>query len=512
MASAGATASAASLALELEGIDKAYGDCVANAGAALRVARGSIHALVGENGAGKSTLLRIAYGELRADRGRLRVLGREVNRASWSPARAIAAGIGMVHQHFMLVPTLTVAENVVLGDEPHTPLGLLDLRRAVDDLRALGARLGLTVWPEARVGDLSVGEQQRVEIVKVLWRGADVLLLDEPTAVLSPPEVEGFLRTLRALREHGKTVILCTHRLDEVAAVADRVTVMRKGGVVATLERDEASPQAIARAMLGGEPPPPVQFTAATPGDVVLAVSDLVVPRPGAADAVAGVSLAVRGGEIVGVAGVEGNGQSELVLAIAGLVRPRAGRVRVAGREVTTASPAARAAAGLGHVPDDRHARGVVLGFSVAENLVLGRQREWPWLVHHGKVGAFAARLVADFGVVPTDVDAPLASLSGGNQQKVVVARELTRPGLRALLLAQPTRGVDLGAADLIRRRVREVRDAGAGVLLVSSDLAELRELCDRIVVMRRGRIAGEVARGAASDDALGALMTGAEA
>jgi ABC-type uncharacterized transport system ATPase subunit len=501
-------------ALVLEGIEKAYGSCVSNAGCGLRVRRGSIHALVGENGAGKTTLLSIAYGEVRADAGRIVVAGQEVDPATWSPARAIAAGLGMVHQHFMLVPTLTVAENVMLGREPRTPAHLLDVPRVVAELRTLGDELGLTVWPEGETGTLSVGEQQRVEIVKVLWRGAQVLLLDEPTAVLSPPEVKELLRVLVALRDAGKTVVLCTHRLDEVAQVADRVTVLRKGKVVRELERGEASSAAIARAMLGEDPTPPPPYAPAALGDVTLEVAGLKVARPGAADAVAGVSFAIRAGEVLGIAGVEGNGQAELALAIAGLVKPSAGQVRLAGKDVTRATPRARAEAGLGHVAEDRHARGAVLAFDLAENVALGRQRQFSrgLQLDRARLVATTRALLDEFQVDPPDPSARLASLSGGNQQKVVVARELSRPGLRALVLAQPTRGVDVGAADLIRRRVRAARDAGVAVLLISSDLPELRELCDRIAVMRRGLVVETLARAAATDERLGELMTAASA
>jgi len=502
----------ADLALVLEDVHKSYGDCVANRGCGIHVRRGSIHALVGENGAGKSTLLSVAYGEIRADAGRIVVDGREVERTTWSPARAIAAGLGMVHQHFMLVPTLTVAENVMLGREPLSSWHTLDVPRVVGELRALGERLGLTVWPEGETGELSVGEQQRVEIVKVLWRGANVLLLDEPTAVLSPPEVRDLLRVLEALRDEGKTVVLCTHRLDEVAQVADRVTVLRQGRFVRELERGEASPAAIARAMLGEDPAPPQEFVPAAHGDPVLEVAGLRVARTGATDAVAGVSLSVRAGEILGIAGVEGNGQAELALAIAGLTRPHAGAVRIAGRDVTRATPAARAAAGLGHVPEDRHARAVIPSFSLAENVALGRQRQFSrgLALDRTRLHAETRRLCAEFRVEPPDPEARLGSLSGGNQQKVVVARELSRPGLRALVLAQPTRGVDVGAADVIRRRVRAARDAGVAVLVISSDLHELRELCDRIAVMRRGVLVETLARDAATDERLGALMTAA--
>lgn len=499
------------VALELAGIGKSYGALAANEDVALAVAPGEIHALCGENGAGKTTLLKIAYGEVRADAGRIVLGGEAIAREAHSPARAIARGLGMVHQHFMLVGPLTVVENVVIGREPRRG-AFLDLARAAAEIRAVSERLGLGVDPARRVGELSVGEQQRVEIVKVLWRGAEVLLLDEPTAVLTPPEVADLFRVLRTLSGEGKAIVLCTHKLDEVTAVADRVTVMRRGRVVAELSRGETTAEAIARAMVGRELAAEAPFRPATHGEVAFAVEGLRVARRGAADAVRGVSLEVRAGEILGIAGVEGNGQSELALALAGLQPAAAGTVRLAGRDVTRARPAARAAAGLAHVPEDRHRRGLVLDFTVAENLILGRQRELAgrFGLSRARVAAHARALIERFDVRPADPAAVAATLSGGNQQKVVIARELSRPGLKVLLAAQPTRGVDAGASERIRAQILAARDAGAAVLLVSSDLAELRALCDRIAVMYRGELAATLPRGEATDEALGALMTGA--
>jgi len=499
-------------ALVLEGIEKAYGSCVSNAGCGLRVRRGSIHALVGENGAGKTTLLSIAYGEVRADAGRIVVAGQEVDPATWSPARAIAAGLGMVHQHFMLVPTLTVAENVMLGREPRTPAHLLDVPRVVAELRTLGDELGLTVWPEGETGTLSVGEQQRVEIVKVLWRGAQVLLLDEPTAVLSPPEVKELLRVLVALRDAGKTVVLCTHRLDEVAQVADRVTVLRKGKVVRELERGEASSAAIARAMLGEDPTPPPPYAPAALGDVTLEVAGLKVARPGAADAVAGVSFAIRAGEILGIAGVEGNGQSELVEVLAGTRRATGGRVLLGDQDVTAADARGEREAGVGHIPEDRRGVGLVLHFSVAENLFFGRERSpafaWREIVLRLRaIVQWANRLVKEFDIRTPSIETHASALSGGNQQKIIVAREMgSRP--KVLLAAQPTRGVDVGSIEFIHRRLVAERDEGTAVLLVSAELEEVTSLSDRIAVMYEGRIVSIEPPGT-SEERLGLLMTG---
>jgi simple sugar transport system ATP-binding protein len=487
-------------ALSASGITRRFGALVANQDVGLSVAPGTVHAVVGENGAGKSTLLSILYGEVRADAGRLAVRGVEVPLARHSPAAAIELGLGLVHQHFMLVPTLTVAENVVLGREP-VRRGLLDLGRAERELAAHAAAAELAVDPHRRVSELSVGEQQRVEILKALWRGAEVLLLDEPTAVLSPPEVKELFRVLRALAAGGKTVVLVTHKLDEVAAIADATTVMRAGRVVAELPGGSA-PAEIARAIVGKDELPPAPRRARVEaGAAVLRVEGLGAGR------LADATLEVRAGEIVGVAGVQGNGQSELVLAIAGLVAPERGRVLLGGADLAGASVAARLAAGIGHIPEDRHRRAVVVDFDLAENLRLGRQRD---LALAG-FAARARRLLEEADVRPPDPGATLGTLSGGNQQKLVVTRELGRPGLRVLLAAEPTRGVDIGAAAAIRARLAAAADAGAAVLLVSSDLTELRELSGRLLVFYRGRVAAELAP-TASDETLGALMTGAAA
>ena len=488
------------MALRATGVSKRFGAVRANDDVSVEIARGTIHAIVGENGAGKSTLLHILYGELRADAGRLEIGGADVDLAAHDPAGAIGRGVGLVHQHFMLVPTLTVAENVVLGREPRRGL-VIDLARAEREIAAQATAADLSVDPRRRVAELSVGEQQRVEILKALWRGADILLLDEPTAVLSPPEVKELFRVLLALRDAGKTVVLVTHKLDEVATLADATTVMRGGRVAAALPRGTSAAD-IACAVVGGSEVPVLPERAhAERGSTLLAVEDLAAGR------LAGVSLEVRAGEIVGVAGVQGNGQSELVLAVAGLLIPDRGRVRLRGADVTGASVAARLAGGIGHIPEDRHRRAMILGFGLADNLRLGRQRE----VGHGGLDAWARARLEAADVRPPEPAAPMSSLSGGNQQKLVVERELGRPGLALLLAAEPTRGVDIGAAAAIHRRIAAAAAAGAGVLLVSSDLTELRALSDRLLVFFRGRIAASLPPDA-SDERLGALMTGAAA
>jgi general nucleoside transport system ATP-binding protein len=501
-------------ALELRGVRKRFGAVVAVDGVDFEVARGAVHGLVGENGAGKSTLMKIAYGHTRADAGEIRLGGEAIDRRRHSPRLALDRRVGMVHQHFMLVDRLTVIENVVLGREPRRR-GLLDLRRAAAELRALGERYGLAVDPHAPVEDLSVGQQQRVEILKALWRGCDVLILDEPTAVLGPGEVEELFSVLRALVASGGAAVLVTHKLDEVLAVAERVSVMRRGSLVAELAGAELRADRLARAMVGRALAPVVR-RAANPAGEVLAVSKLTVAGRGARPAVEDVDLSVRAGEIVGVAGVEGNGQAELVEAIVGLRPTAAGRVLLAGADVTAASVAARLHAGLAHVPEDRNRRGLVADFTVADNAVLGLHRAFagPFGLRRAEVGAHARALVEDLRVHPPDPEAPARTLSGGNQQKVVVGRELGRTAARLLVCAQPTRGVDIAAIELIHARLLAARDRGLGVLLVSAELSELQALSDRLVVMYRGRLVAELSADAlAAADALeriGQLMTGA--
>lgn len=462
---------------------KRFGACVANRDVSLSIMRGEVHAVIGENGAGKSTLMRALYGLSPPDAGEVRIGGEIVARPS--VAQAIARKVGMVHQHFMLVPTLTAAENVVLGQEP-TRGPFVDAGRAEREVAALSARFGLGVEPRRLVSSLSVGEAQRVEIVKVLWRGADVLILDEPTAVLTPPEVAELFDVLRGLVADGKTVILVTHKLDEVLALATRVTVMRRGEVVAALDPRTTTAEELARAMVGRDlaaaPPRPIFAGEARER---LRVERLSVRRADGTHALDDVSLSVRAGEILGVAGVEGNGQSELALAIAGVVRADAGRILVDGHDVTGASVRARQRRGVAHVPEDRHARGVILDFSVADNVRLGQEE-----LDGARLVAATRKIIERLDVRPPDGRATMASLSGGNQQKVVVGRELGRD-LGVLVCAQPTRGVDVGAIERIHAELAHARIAGKAVLLVSADLDELLALSDRIGVLYRGRVAG---------------------
>ncbi len=512
--SAPATSAAGSaLAVEMADVHKAFGAVQANRGASLQVGRGEIHALVGENGAGKSTLMRILGGMYGPDAGAVRVDGRDVT--GWTTRDAIAAGVGMVHQHFMLVPTLTVAENVVLGSEPRRGL-VFDRRRAAEEVRALGERTGLAVDADRTVSELSVGQAQRVEILKTLYRGARILILDEPTAVLSPPEVTELWEVLRRLRAEGGTVILITHKLDEVMEISDHITVMRQGRTVARMETKSTTPAEIARAMVGRDVVLPAHegARAATgAGGSALTISDLTVRDRRGIVVVDGVSLDVAPGEILGIAGVEGNGQTELVEAIAGLRAPEAGSIRMSGRELTAMGVRERGDAGLSHIPEDRHHRGLVLDYSVADNLVLGRQHHFArrGLMDTGRVAKNAQERIRDYDIRPTDASLPARALSGGNQQKVVIAREMGR-SFHVLLASQPTRGVDVGAIEFIHAQLREARAAGKAVLLVSADLTEVLALSDRIAVMYDGRIAAVLPRAQADEEVLGRYMTGAHA
>jgi simple sugar transport system ATP-binding protein len=541
------TPNASTPAIRLTDIHKSFGPVLANRGASLEVARGEIHALVGENGAGKSTLMRVLSGMYAPDSGRMEVadptgLLRDVT--GWNTAAAIEAGVGMVHQHFMLVPTLTVAENLMLGAEltRDGPLRILDRARAAEQVEALSTRTGLRVNAARRVAELSVGEAQRVEILKVLYRGARTLILDEPTAVLSPPEVSELWHVLRQMRSRGETIVLITHKLDEVMSISDTVTVMRHGRTISRLRTAETTPQEIAREMVGRD----VQlasdmrrdavhgdeaWAAATSRDATagageslgsaafplpaLEVRELVVSNARRVDAVRDVSFIISPGEILGIAGVEGNGQTELIEAIAGLRRVQSGSILLDHRDITDASVRARGDAGLSHIPEDRHARGLVLDYSIADNLILGQQ-------HHFARGGFlntldiariagnARRQITAFDIRPDDPTLPARALSGGNQQKIVVAREMGRD-FRVLLAAQPTRGVDVGAIEFIHGQLRAARAAGKAILLVSADLAEVLALSDRIAVMYGGRFVAVLPRARATEDVLGPYMTGAE-
>jgi simple sugar transport system ATP-binding protein len=503
---------AASPALELRGIDKWFGDVHANHDVSLAVRRGTIHGVVGENGAGKSTLMDIVYGYYQPDRGEILVRGRPA--AIRSAQDALAAGIGMVHQHFMLVEPFTALENVVLGMEGGFRLEA-GLRRARAELERLGREYHLEVDPDARVADLSVGQRQRVEILKALYRGAEILILDEPTAVLTPQEADHLFRILASLRGEGKTVVLITHKLREVREVTDAVTVMRHGRIVATLPTAETTPEQLAELMVGREVALRVDKAPARPEDPMLEVIDLVVEDSLGLERVKGVSFTVRRGEIVGVAGVAGNGQSELLEALAGIRPVKSGRIRLRGAELTEpemGSPRHLRRLGVAHVPEDRQRVGLVMPFAARESAILGYHDEAAYngaiRLRRAAVAASFDRQVADYDIRPGDGALPTSTFSGGNQQKIVLARELDRnPDL--LLIGQPTRGVDIGAIEFIHRRLVALRDAGKALLLVSVELDEILALADRILVMHHGRIVGDVPRAAATERMLGLMMAG---
>jgi len=493
----------------MRGICRRFGSCVANQDASLELEPGTIHALVGENGAGKSTLMRLLYGLLPPDQGEILVDDRPVR--LHRPADAMRLGIGMVHQHFMLVDTLTVAENVTLGREPQA-MGAYLRGRAEREIGELAKRYGLAIDPHAPVRALSVGAQQRVEILKALHRGARVLILDEPTAVLTPQEVDDLFRMLRELKARGTTIVLITHKLAEVKALAEQVTVMRAGTTVASAPAADLTVEAIAAHMVGREVPALGARADRAPGAPLLEVRVLDVLDDRGLPAVRRVSLDVCAGEVVGIAGVEGNGQQELVECLAGLRPPLRGEITLAGRRVSGRSAREHFAAGLAHVPSDRLHRGLVPDMTVAENLVLGRLDDpglgrGPWLSPRRMV-MHARPEIEAFDVRPPDPLARAGGLSGGNQQKMIVARELSR-NAPVLLAAHPTRGVDLGAVAFIHRRLLEERDAGRAVLLVSSELSEILALADRIFVMFEGELVHETRPAETDEHHLGLYMTG---
>ncbi|MDQ1708194.1 MAG: ral nucleoside transport system ATP-binding protein [Pyrinomonadaceae bacterium] len=498
--------------LELRNITKRFGDVLANDQVNIVVQPGTIHAIVGENGAGKSTAMRIAYGFYKADSGEL-VVDNEVRNIA-TPHDAIALGIGMVHQHFMLVSTMTVAENIVLGAEPGSAVNL-DLAEAASAIQKLSEEFKLAVNPNAVIEHLSVGQQQRVELLKALYRRAHLLILDEPTAVLTPQEVEEFFAILRRMREQGKTVIIITHKLSEVLAISDEVTVMRDGRVVGRLQTSETNAAQLANLMVGREVLLRVEKPEAHVGDTELTVKDLSVTSADGTKRVDGVSFSVRRGEILGIAGVEGNGQTELIEALAGLTPPSqlSGEVRLENRDITKADARARREFGIAHIPEDRHRRGLLLDFSLAENSILGVHDRKPIVsfagvfLNDGAIRARAAKMIADFDVRPTDQDLPARALSGGNQQKLIIGREFDlQPKL--LLVSQPTRGVDIGAIEFIHRKLVALRDAGCAVLLVSAELEEVTTLADRLLIFHQGRIVGDVDPKVATIEEIGLLMT----
>ncbi len=497
--------------LELRGITKRYPGVVANRDVDLVVEPGEIHALVGENGAGKSTLMNILYGLATADEGEIVVDG-EV-RTFDGPGDAIAAGIGMVHQHFMLVPVFTVAENIVLGVEPTGGLGRFRRRKAEQAVAELAERHGLPVDPAAVVETLPVGIQQRVEILKALHREAELLILDEPTAVLTPQETTDLFRAMRELREAGRSLVFITHKLGEALEVADQITVMRGGEVVGSTTPAETSQAELATMMVGRDVDLVVDRPPSTPGDVVLAIDGLRVADGRGGIAVQDLDLQIRAGEILAIAGVQGNGQSELVEALNGVAEVLAGSITLEGEELVGRAPKEILRAGVGHVQEDRYAEGMVAEFSVAENLVLNSWDAAPYAssgrIEHDAVRALADEQVHEFDVRTPSVLTTMGSLSGGNQQKVVVAREFARD-LKVLVAAQPTRGIDVGSIEYIHKRIVAFRDQGHAVLVVSSELDEVLALGDRVAVMYRGRLSGPY-DAPVDRDQIGLLMAGVD-
>lgn len=496
--------------VELRGVTKRFGTFTANDGIDLVVEPGQIHCLLGENGAGKSTLMNVLFGLLRADEGEILLDGEQVHFVN--SGEAVRRGIGMVHQHFMLVPVFSVAENVVLGFEPTKSLGRIDHRRAHDEIRALSEKFGLEVDPEALVENLPVGLQQRVEILKALSHDAELLILDEPTAVLTPQEIDSLMGIMRALAEHGKSILFITHKLKEVRAVGDVITVIRQGKVIDSVPPTKSEGE-LASLMVGRDVNLKVSKEATTIGAPVLELRDVVVRDDRGIAVVKGVTLTVHAGEILAIAGVQGNGQTELVEAIAGLRHVESGSIVLGGRDVTNHSPRRILDAGLGHVPEDRQRDGLVLSMSVEDNLVLNTARRAPFARRGTRnlaaVTSNAEELVERFDIRTTSTRATTGSLSGGNQQKVIVARELSRP-LTCFMAAQPTRGLDVGSIEYVHRQIVEQRNEGLGVIIVSSELDEVLALGDRIAVLFDGHVMGVVPPSVGREE-IGLLMAGAK-
>jgi len=495
-------------ALEMRGITKRYPGVVANDHIDLDVRRGEIHALLGENGAGKTTLMNVLYGLARPDDGQILLDGEQVHIAS--PADAIARGISMVHQHFMLIPVLSVAENVILGAETMANPVFVDRKEASRRIGAVAQRFGFDLDPDAKVSTLSVGLQQRVEILKALYREARILVLDEPTAVLTPQETEEIFALLHRLAADGRSIIFISHKLYEVLEVADRITVIRRGKVIGERKPSETTEEELAELMVGREVELTVDRGASHPGEPMLRVEDLRVADDRRHETVPGVSFEIRAGEILGVAGVAGNGQDELVEAITGLRKPIGGRVTLDGQNVTGFSPRRMNEAGTGYVPADRQRFGLILAFPLYDNLILTSYYRPPFsrgvVRNDDAILESAAAQVQKFDIRATSVDVATSKLSGGNQQKVIVAREFDRP-VKLLVLDQPTRGLDVGSIEFIHRQIIAKRDAGAAVLLVSAELDEVLEMSDRIVVMYRGRMVAEMAGRTADKSEVGLYM-----
>ncbi len=494
--------------VRLEGVTKRFPGVLANDRVDLSIMGGEIHAIVGENGAGKSTLMKILYGLYRPDSGTIYLRG--AKQSIDGPGRAVALGIGMVHQHFMLIPAFTVTENIILGHEPSRTF--LNFKKVATHIGELCRKYGFSLDPGAPVSSLSVGEQQRVEILKVLYRGADVLILDEPTAVLVPQEVAELFNNLRALKAAGKTIIFISHKLDEVLEIADRVSVLRQGRMVGTVEAARTDKRALAEMMVGR----PVLFDLTkpqvTPGDVLLDVSGLTVPGRGTRPVVNAASFKVRAGEVYGIAGVEGNGQTELIEAVMGLRKPIAGAVHLQGQAATGLTPGELRRRGLAFIPEDRHKRGLVLPMTIWENLILGFHRDPGFSKPSGlnlkSIMSHSNEMKKRFDIRLSRLENPVLALSGGNQQKVILAREFSHDP-RVIIASQPSRGLDIGATEFVHQQILKAKGAGKAVLLLSADLEEVMSLADRIGVIYNGEIVAELAADQVTPQELGLYMTG---
>ncbi|SNK36519.1 ABC transporter ATP-binding protein [Streptococcus pneumoniae] len=495
--------------IEMRDITKVFGGFVANDKINLHLRKGEIHALLGENGAGKSTLMNMLAGLLEPTSGEIAVNGQVVNLDS--PSKAASLGIGMVHQHFMLVEAFTVAENIILGSEL-TKNGVLDIAGASKEIKALSERYGLAVDPSAKVADISVGAQQRVEILKTLYRGADILIFDEPTAVLTPSEIDELMAIMKNLVKEGKSIILITHKLDEIRAVSDRVTVIRRGKSIETVEIAGATNADLAEMMVGRSVSFKTENQASKPKEVVLSIKDLVVNENRGVPAVKNLSLDVRAGEIVGIAGIDGNGQSELIQAITGLRKVESGSIELKGDSIVGLHPRQITELSVGHVPEDRHRDGLILEMMISENIALQTYYKEPHskngILNYSNITSYAKKLMEEFDVRAASELVPAAALSGGNQQKAIIAREIDRdPDL--LIVSQPTRGLDVGAIEYIHKRLIEERDNGKAVLVVSFELDEILNVSDRIAVIHDGKIQGIVSPETTNKQGLGVLMAG---
>ncbi|MBU5211177.1 ABC transporter ATP-binding protein [Heyndrickxia oleronia] len=497
--------------IEMLGIRKEFPGIVANDDITLQVKKGEIHALLGENGAGKSTLMNVLFGLYQPEKGEIRVKGKKVNITN--PNIANDLGIGMVHQHFMLVDTFTVTENIILGKEPKSS-GTIDIKKAEKEVREISEKYGLSVNPKAKISDISVGMQQRVEILKTLYRGAEIIIFDEPTAVLTPQEITELIQIMKTLIKEGKSIILITHKLKEIMEVCDQVTVIRKGKGIGTVNVKETNPNELANLMVGREVVFTTQKIPANPKQNVLEIKDLVVKDSRGVPAVRGLNLNVRAGEIIGIAGVDGNGQTELIEAITGLRKSESGSIKINEKEIRNLKPRKITESGVGHIPEDRHKHGLVLDFPIGENIVLQTYYQKPYskngILNFKQIYQKATKLIQEFDVRTPSEYTLARSLSGGNQQKAIIGREVDRnPDL--LIAAQPTRGLDVGAIEFIHKRLIEQRDNGKAVLLISFELDEILNVSDRIAVIYEGTIVAIVDPKTTTEQELGLLMAGSK-